>query len=874
MKRSIVWLCVFSIIMAMLTIGGFTVPAAVIYRDGDVNGDGKVTTYDARLLLVQILSAMTLDKAQQAAADMNNDSSLNTTDVRLVIIKALNGQSDTLEPLDLLPPAVDDWYSPVQSASKVYCTTVQTALTGGGYTVANVTERDEGAGGSLLNPYTWPYASYAYDAKILVPSDAVIEYDFTISSSAASISLFMGGDVPGLDDAKNPHYLSLNEFLTDNLDSQSGDILPGTYKGTVAVEDLLASGAVPDECRPSGYLWLSGIKIYVVGYHGNSITLRTFTLSGAYQDGLDVDLAVDPLSMVRPGLVNTSEAQGLPTLTGMELYKNGVRSADATMDSTADNKKIYHTLQEQRVINYADGYRLDIPTGWQPDYSLSALRSRYTSANSVLTVSKETTPYANTKDRWETYLTEWLNRYIGNESFLSNNYIRYLRTPVTSTTMLDGFTVMTYDMAIDWQGDIDMPHYSVAILRKFQTYDTFYLMVLKSAAPTDGMIDRLIRSFAEVMPQGTAVNAQGQYARVEPAAWNEETHAYYNKLVTQDSTDWGFFSYSMLESENENYASHYEKIQSERSRLESSMNMTYDILPTYTHLSYGSYLNPFPLEMASELAGGNGFNGKPVLQYTYQYTMTNNQKLDGPTPVFNVLRGDYDAHFRQFARDIKAYGKPILFRLNNEMNTDWTSYCGLVSLLDPDIFVMGWQRLYDIFEEEGVDNCIWIFNPFTPTYPTCSWGDPLCFMPGEEYVQVLGLTNYEMGNNSSVPSFQEMYTDVYNINKNYFINYPWIISEFACGAGGERQFDWDTDTWQPTVLGRNAYAQYYWIYGMFNCLNNRQSYPFCQNIKGAVWFNCNDYTTIDGTDYIVNYLKIESDSSWAISAFKTGFAGR
>ena len=711
-----------------------------------------------------------------------------------------------------------------------------------------------------------------------MPSDAFIEYDLTVSSAAAGISLFMGGDVPGFDDTKNPHYMTLNEFITDNLDAQSGDLLSGTYRGMVAVADLLASGAVPDECRPSGYLWLSGIKVYVVGHDADAVTVRTLKLTAAYQDGVDVDLSTDPLSMVRPTLIDTSETAGLSTLTGMELYENGYPTKATTVGAAADTKKIYRTVQEQRVINYPDGYRIDLPTGWQPDYSLSALRSRYTSANSVLTVSKESTSYANTEERWETYLTEWINRYIGDELYLANNYIRYTRTPVVSQTMLESYTVMTYDMAIDWQGKIEMPHYSIAIIRESYTYDTFYLMVLKSTAPTEGAIDRIIRSFAEVTVRGSALNTQGQYARVEPSLWNEETRAYYNKLVTQDSTDWGFFSYSMLEETNENYDTQYEKIQSERSRLESSMNMTYDILPTYTHLSYGSNLNPFPLKMATELAGGNGFNGKPVLQYTYQYTMTNNQKLDGPTPVFNVLRGDYDNHFRQLARDIKAYGKPVLFRLNNEMNTDWTSYCGLVSLLDPDIYVMGWQRLYDIFEEEGVDNCIWIFNPFTPTYPPASWNDPLCYMPGETYVQMLGLTDYEMGNDATIPSFQQVYTDVYEQNKDYFINYPWIISEFACGAGGERQFDWSSDSWQPTTLGRNKYAQYNWITAMFTCLNNRQSsyynYDFCKNIKGAVWFNCNDYTTIDGTDYIVNYLKIESDSTWAISAFKNGFAAR
>ena len=57
--------------------------------------------------------------------------------------------------------------------------------------------------------------------------------------------------------------------------------------------------------------------------------------------------------------------------------------------------------------------------------------------------------------------------------------------------------------------------------------------------------------------------------------------------------------------------------------------------------------------------------------------------------------------FTNIANAFKSYKEPILFRLNNEMNTDWTSYSGIVSLLDPDIFITTWKRLYNIFEEKS-----------------------------------------------------------------------------------------------------------------------------------------------------------------------------
>ncbi len=873
MKKTISLIVILAMLIGAISVGGFAVPAAT-YAAGDVNLDGTVSTYDARVLLSALVSNATLSASQMAAADINGDGDINTSDIKMILDVVMNAGDGTLvKNVNLLASDMDAWNNPVQTANNFYCTVKQTTMNEG-VALVNVTETDLQPGNTgynkYANPYTWPATGYAYESKYLVPSDAVIEYDFTVSSSAASVQLYLGGDRPFLDDSQYPLYITLNSFISSDTDVSSGDLKAGTYKGTIAVSDILSRG-ISQSCIWNDKLWISGIKFYVVGYHNEQVVVRTLKLSKAYQNARDYTISTDPYQAIKSDYVFTSETAGLSTLTGLEVHQNGERTLKNAFDYSADNKKIYYTETEKRIMNYPDGYQIDVPYDWTPDFSLSALRSRYTSDTCMLTVSKEE---ENPYDNWETYRDEWLIPYIGNESYLNENYLRYTRDPIVSETMLSGYTVMTYDIAIDWQGYVEMPYYSIAIIRKHYNYNTFYLMVLKSAVPTEGMIDRLIRSFKEITVYGSAVNVQGQYERIIPDTWSEETKAYYNKLCTQNSTDWGFFSHSMVEPADSNYGNRYDYIVSEQERLSTAVGYDFDIIPTYTHLGWASYRIPFPLEMAEDLAGGNGFNGKPVLQFTYQYTLTNNTILTGPTPIFNVLRGDYDEHFRQLAQDIKTYGKPILFRLNNEMNTDWTSYCGLLSLLDPDIFIMGWQRLYDIFEEEGVDNCIWIFNPFTPTTPYSSWGETLCYMPGAEYVQILGLTNYEMGNSSSMASFQEEYTVVYEESKDYFMNWPWVISEFACGAGGEKAYNWTYDSWETTTLGRYRYYQSNYISNMFNCLNNRAYYPFCQNIKAAIWFNRNDYVQIDGVDYIVNYLELDESSTSSLNAFKRGLAAQ
>ena len=57
---------------------------------GDVNGDGKVTTLDARILMLEVLSNRgSLSALQIQASEMSGDGKLSTSDVRLIVLKAL-----------------------------------------------------------------------------------------------------------------------------------------------------------------------------------------------------------------------------------------------------------------------------------------------------------------------------------------------------------------------------------------------------------------------------------------------------------------------------------------------------------------------------------------------------------------------------------------------------------------------------------------------------------------------------------------------------------------------------------------------------------------------------------------------------------------
>ena len=134
--------------------------------------------------------------------------------------------------------------------------------------------------------------------------------------------------------------------------------------------------------------------------------------------------------------------------------------------------------------------------------------------------------------------------------------------------------------------------------------------------------------------------------------------------------------------------------------------------------------------------------------------------------VPRLLNGDFDPYVRQVARQVKAFGKPLMLSLFSEFNlqgtfafgpegrdamTDADSICGHYG--DP-----GWpdgperirdahMRVIDIFREEGVKNVTWFMyastNYMDPDHEDSSpWLHPKYFYPGDDYIDWVGLSTY------------------------------------------------------------------------------------------------------------------------------------
>lgn len=114
-------------------------------------------------------------------------------------------------------------------------------------------------------------------------------------------------------------------------------------------------------------------------------------------------------------------------------------------------------------------------------------------------------------------------------------------------------------------------------------------------------------------------------------------------------------------------------------------------------------------------------------------------------PEFALARiadGDHDAYIRQWARDVRAWGKPLLLRFAYEMNGYWMPWSEGVNGNQPGEYVTAWRHVHDLFAEEGATNVSWVWAPNVANPNTT----PLeGLYPGDRYVDWVGLSGYNWG---------------------------------------------------------------------------------------------------------------------------------
>lgn len=498
-------------------------------------------------------------------------------------------------------------------------------------------------------------------------------------------------------------------------------------------------------------------------------------------------------------------------------------------DLDFDNKDVREIQvgdDRKYLINHSRGFAVGAPRDTEFDFTCAQEYIKAHSSVFDMVISKEFATEENAKK----YVDHYLNRFILNETFRDKNRIT-LHSNNTTKVGDYWMQVLAISRTAAPLGDYKKNTYVYAYI--YTGTQHYYRIMFKTEKYTPELMDevyKVLYSFSEDVPIRGTSDVYTDFKPDIPQNWTDETKKVYDTIANAKHPYWGCFN---------PLAVRYLKTERTK-KLENEVDFEFPLL-----LEYIYYWEDFPTEGMQQ-----AYDDGKVVELTMQCSSVMNEDLDNFNPFFDVLDGVADENLRRFAKDAAKFGKPFIFRLNNEMNSDWTSYGGPIILNDPDLYVEVWRRIYRIFQEEGVNNAIWVFNPNNISFPPCGYNSSLAYYPGNEYVQMFGITGYNTGDyykekyGEKWRSFSEIYDEIYKNFEPQFSAFPWIITEFASASAGGDKVKWIED--------------------MFTDL---KKYP---EIKAAVWFNSCDWDPDYPKETVVSRQYRLDENQATIDAFKNG----
>lgn len=165
--------------------------------------------------------------------------------------------------------------------------------------------------------------------------------------------------------------------------------------------------------------------------------------------------------------------------------------------------------------------------------------------------------------------------------------------------------------------------------------------------------------------------------------------------------------------------------------------------------------------------------------------MANGYNLD------QINAGNADDYLRQYASDIKAYGKEIWLRPLHEANGDWYDWgIGKSGAGNTNTkCIAAWQHIVQIFRDSAVTNVKWVWT----TNATNS-GSGTSFMgayPGDDWVDYNSIDGYNWGTAqswSSWKTFAQVFSPSYKLLAAH--EKPIFIAEFSSSEIGGNKAQW------------------------------------------------------------------------------------
>ena len=514
-----------------------------------------------------------------------------------------------------------------------------------------------------------------------------------------------------------------------------------------------------------------------------SSTLSAFAL----QPQSEVPRVLTPPIWLQPDMLIDNE--NLPVAKDNDMWEEN----DMGMIET------YGSLQ--KFTNKVDGYSIMIPANMTVDMSISDVCTTFSNSSITLKLFKET---FETESQRQSYI-------LYSRKFIENTTNHTLEEDTVLTSGNREYHILQWSRKKLSKIKNDKNYYACVDVCEGARVYTFQFT---SDAPFSqyggyiGIVDSLI-TFDPSVPAANAYNSG--YKGTDIAHLNKTARSTYNKLFSDDTSfNLGIFS-------PEQYGG-YETM----SEFEEKIGYSFPVFLIYTEVidKYGISAQEYTVKI-------NNYY-KRIESY-FEYAQAHGKSIEltlqpplnrdtGSNMVYEILDGEYDQFLNGYAKTIAKYPNvTVLFRPFNEMNGDWCSYSSFHTSRDTEIYKHLFRYMYDKLKDAGCSNAISVWNPNERSFPNFKWNNESLYYPGDEYVDVYGITGYNNGTYYSSEiwrSFDEIYTPIYEraerINEK-----PIMITEFSCSS-----------------IGGDKVA---WLEDMFLSL------PKYDKIKLGIWWHAADY---------------------------------
>ena len=430
----------------------------------------------------------------------------------------------------------------------------------------------------------------------------------------------------------------------------------------------------------------------------------------------------------------------------------------------------------QKFTNNVDGYSIMIPLNMKVDMSLSDVCVTLSDSHRQIRIFKET--FSTSAERYS-YL-EYSNR------FALNTTDHKIELDQSYTLGDKTYHVLQWSRKALSNIPNDKCFYACVDVTSGARVYTFFFTSDMAFSASGGYMD-IVNSLVTFDPSVPMANAYNKgYQKSSTAHFNEVARTTYDALLSDDAE----FKMGMFPPDRYGGFARMEE-------FEKILDYKFPIFLHYTEvpdkngkaaMKYTTGINSYITKIEEN------FKYARKTQRAIELTLQTPLSPSGSgNMIYEILDGKHNQFITQYAKMVARNSDvAVFFRPFNEMNCDWCNYSAFQLSRDPQVYVALYRFLYQKFKEAGCKNVIWVFNPNEVSFPKYKWNSESLYYPGDEYVDVYGITGYNTGTYYDAEiwrSFDEVYKPIYDraerINKK-----PIMITEYSCSSMGGDKVSW------------------------------------------------------------------------------------